>query len=102
MHKPSPEPLLLCLERLATLRPGEPLDPSGAIYIGDSPFDIQAGRAAGMATAAVTWGIFSRADLEDARPDHVLQRPGDLVRLCIEGRRRRQRDGATRRRGEWR
>ena len=25
-HKPSPEPLLLCLERLAALRPGEPLD----------------------------------------------------------------------------
>ena len=85
-HKPSPEPLLLCLERLAAQRPGEPIDPSAAIYIGDSPYDIQAGRAAGMATAAVTWGIFSRKDLEDARPDHVAQEPGDLVRLCLEGR----------------
>ena len=84
-HKPFPEPLLLCLERLAALRPGEPLDPSRSIYIGDSPFDIQAGRAAGMATAAVTWGIFSRKDLESAGPDHVLRRPGDLVRLCLEG-----------------
>jgi pyrophosphatase PpaX len=84
-HKPSPEPLLLCLEQLAATRPGEPLDPSVAIYIGDSPYDIQAGRAAGMATAAVTWGIFSRRDLEDAGPDHVLQRPRDLVGLCVEG-----------------
>jgi pyrophosphatase PpaX len=84
-HKPSPEPLLLCLERLAALSAGEPLATSGAIYIGDSPFDIQAGRAAGMATAAVTWGVFSRRDLESAGPDHVVQRPGDLVRLCVEG-----------------
>ncbi len=82
-HKPSPEPLLLCLERLAAK--GAPAQPAGAIYIGDSPFDIQAGRAAGMATAAVTWGIFSRAALEEAGPDHVLERPGDIVRLCVEG-----------------
>jgi pyrophosphatase PpaX len=84
-HKPSPEPLLLCLERLAAQRSGEPVDPAHAIYIGDSPFDIQAGRAAGMATAAVTWGIFSRRILESAGPDYVVQEPGDLVRLCVEG-----------------
>jgi pyrophosphatase PpaX len=84
-HKPSPEPLLLCLQKLVAQRPGEALDPAGAIYIGDSPFDIQAGRAAGMATAAVTWGIFSRKELEGAQPDHVAQEPGELVRLCLEG-----------------
>jgi pyrophosphatase PpaX len=84
-HKPSPEPLLLCLERLAALRPGEQPDPSHAIYVGDSPFDIQAGRAAGMATAAVTWGMFSRRSLESSEPDYVVQEPGDLVKLCVEG-----------------
>jgi pyrophosphatase PpaX len=84
-HKPSPEPLLLCLDQLAAQRPGAPIDPSVAIYIGDSPYDIQAGRAAGMATAAVTWGVFSRKELEGAGPDHVVQQPGDLVRLCVEG-----------------
>lgn len=81
-HKPSPEPLLLCLVKLAGM--GAPAQPEGAIYIGDSPFDIQAGRAAGMATAAVTWGIFDRAALEEAKPDYVLERPGDIVRLCVE------------------
>lgn len=84
-HKPAPEPLLVCLERLAAL--GSPADPAGAIYIGDSPFDVQAGQAAGMATAAVTWGVFSRAALEAARPTYLLQRPGDIVRLCVEGER---------------
>ena len=48
-HKPSPVPLRLCLERF-----GAPAE--GALYIGDSPVDIEAGRAAGMATAAVAWG----------------------------------------------
>jgi pyrophosphatase PpaX len=86
-HKPSPEPLLLCLVKLAGM--GAPAQPEGAIYIGDSPFDIQAGHAAGMATAAVTWGIFSRAALEESKPDHVLERPGDIVRLCVEGDRGR-------------
>ena len=85
VHKPSPVPLLLCLERLAAAGSGEPPVAANAIYVGDSPFDIQAGRAAGMATAAVTWGIFSRKELEAAQPDHVLERPGDLVRLCLEG-----------------
>lgn len=84
-HKPSPEPLLLCLRWIeeATLREAEP---TGAIYIGDSPYDILAGRAAGMATAGVTWGIFSREDLIEAEPDHLLERPADLVTLCLEGR----------------
>jgi pyrophosphatase PpaX len=82
-HKPAPEPLVLCLERLA--RPGSPDDPAHAIYVGDSPFDIQAGHAAGMATAAVTWGIFSPAALEAAQPTYVLERPGDVVRVCVEG-----------------
>lgn len=82
-HKPDPQPLLLCLERLA--EGGEPAPPQGAIYIGDSPFDVQAGRAAGMATAGVTWGIFSRTALQAATPDYLLERPGDVVRLCVEG-----------------
>jgi pyrophosphatase PpaX len=77
-HKPDPEPLLLCLEMLG--------EPSGrAIYIGDSPYDIRAGAAAGMATAAVAWGVFGRETLLAAGPDFWVQRPGDLVALCLHG-----------------
>ncbi|NLG64102.1 MAG: HAD-IA family hydrolase [Actinobacteria bacterium] len=82
-HKPSPEPLLLCLQRLAT--EDRPAVAARAVYVGDSPFDIAAGKAAGMATIAVTWGLFSRQDLLAAGPDYVVERPGDLVRLCLEG-----------------
>ncbi len=40
-HKPDPEPLLLGLDRLGA-------DRSSAVYVGDSPFDIQAAKAAGI------------------------------------------------------
>jgi pyrophosphatase PpaX len=79
-HKPAPGPLLLCLDLLEAA-------PDRAIYIGDSPFDIQAGAAAGMATAAVAWGVFGREALLEARPDHWLERPHDLVALCLRGER---------------
>jgi phosphoglycolate phosphatase-like HAD superfamily hydrolase len=77
-HKPSPAPLLLCLERF-----GAPAE--GSLYVGDSPFDIEAGRAAGMATAAVAWGVFGRDELLAARPDHWLERPDELLALCLGG-----------------
>jgi pyrophosphatase PpaX len=78
-HKPSPVPLWLCLERL-----GAPV--SRAIYVGDSPFDIQAGKAAGMATAAVAWGVFSREALLATRPDHWVRDPEELLELCLLGK----------------
>jgi pyrophosphatase PpaX len=99
VHKPSPEPLWLCLERLGfggreEAGAGAP----HAIYVGDSPFDIQAGQAAGMATAAVTWGIFSREALEAAEPDFVLERPADVVRICVGAETSDPEDGADGRR----
>jgi pyrophosphatase PpaX len=59
-HKPFPDPLLLGLERLAAA-PGE------AAYVGDSPYDMQAAKAAGVRAIGVTWGkIHSRQALRDA------------------------------------
>lgn len=40
-HKPDPEPLLLCAQRMN-------LDPSEMVYVGDAATDIQSARAAGM------------------------------------------------------
>jgi len=77
-HKPSPIPLLLCLERLGAT-------PDGSLYVGDSPVDIEAGRAAGMATAAVAWGVFGREALLGARPMYWLEQPRELLALCLRG-----------------
>ncbi len=81
-HKPSPVPLLLCLERLRS-------PAAGSIYVGDSPVDIQAGAAAGMATAAVAWGVFDKAALLAVAPDFWLEEPHELLDLCLRGRGRR-------------
>lgn len=84
-HKPSPEPILLCLERLAAVSGAGADGGAAPIYIGDSPVDIAAGRAAGIATAAVAWGVFGREVLLEAGPDFWLDRPSELVGLCLDG-----------------
>jgi len=81
-HKPSPAPLRLCLERF-----GAPAE--GSLYVGDSPVDIEAGRAAGMATAAVAWGVFGREPLLAAGPEFWLGEPRELLDLCLRGEGRR-------------
>jgi pyrophosphatase PpaX len=72
--KPHPEPVLTALERL-----GRP--PEGTVFIGDSRHDLESGRAAGVKTAAVLWGPFDRAHLQDLEPDYWLERPEDLAEL---------------------
>lgn len=76
-HKPHPQPLQLAMSRLD-------LAPDESVYIGDSPFDIRAGQAAGMATAAVGWGMFPAVRLKELEPDFFFDRPADILRLCPE------------------
>ena len=51
------------------------------LFVGDSPFDLQAGRSAGTLTAAVSWGPFERQTLEAEHPDYFLETFEDLLRL---------------------
>jgi pyrophosphatase PpaX len=72
-HKPDPEPLLLAAERMGA-------DPAQIAYVGDSPFDILAAKAAGMYAIAVTWGrIHDRAKLEQVEPDAMVDKPAELL-----------------------
>ena len=72
-HKPHPAPLLHALHRLAAA-------PADAVYVGDSPFDLQAAHAAGTASAAALWGgIFPREALLAEHPDLVFERPQDVA-----------------------
>jgi pyrophosphatase PpaX len=71
-HKPHPEPLLKALEKFDAL-------PHEAIYVGDSIHDIAAGRAAQIATAAAAWGPFPRTELEELKPDYLLDEPRELL-----------------------
>ena len=71
-HKPHPEPILAGLARL-----GAPA--AEAAYVGDSPFDVQAAKAAGVAAVAVTWGGFhTRERLAREAPDELVDTPEEL------------------------
>jgi pyrophosphatase PpaX len=67
-HKPDPEPVLKALELLEA-------DPTDAAYVGDSPFDAAAARAADVFAVAVGWGGIhwvEEADAFVATPEELL------------------------------
>tara|TARA_B100000686_G_C16597683_1_gene866933 strand:+ start:386 stop:1024 length:639 start_codon:yes stop_codon:yes gene_type:complete len=72
-QKPAPDPLLMALEAL-----NESVD--RAVYVGDSPFDIQASHAAGVMSVAVSWGgIHSKEKLLLENPDVIIDAPGEVL-----------------------
>jgi pyrophosphatase PpaX len=74
-HKPDPEPLFEALRRLGA-RPEE------AAYVGDSPFDIRAAKAAGALAVAVGWGgIHPDERLLAEEPDALVHEPGEILDL---------------------
>lgn len=84
-HKPAPDVVLRALAALGA---------EGAWMVGDTVGDLEAGRAAGLRTYAVTWGTHGRARLAEARPDaleddlRALPALADATRID-PGRRRR-------------
>jgi pyrophosphatase PpaX len=84
-HKPEPEPVWYALEKLGGIAPAD------AVFVGDSTHDMNAGRAAGVVTAAAMWGSFTREQLAATQPAHWLSAIGELGAL-VEGMR-----GATKR-----
>lgn len=71
--KPHPAPLLEAAKRLQ-------LPPAACVYVGDDLRDVQAGRAAAMATAAAAWGYLGQGEaVHDWGADVLLQQPGELL-----------------------
>lgn len=50
-----------------------------AVFIGDSGIDILTARAAGVRSVGVSWGFRSRAELEEAGADRIVDRAGQLL-----------------------
>ena len=73
-HKPDPEPLLLALARLRR-------EPAEALFLGDSPVDLQAAQAAGVRGVGALWGACSREALLAAGPRHLLDDIRELPAL---------------------
>jgi pyrophosphatase PpaX len=72
-HKPDPDPVLEALHRFDAA-------PRDAAYVGDSPFDIEAAKSAGVFAVAVSWGgIHSDERLLAEAPDAFVHAPEELV-----------------------
>lgn len=79
VHKPDPGPVAEGCCRLG-------FDPSDCLYVGDSPYDIQAGNAAGCATVVVSWGVFPIDLLKQDNPTFVIDDPAALVGIVLGSR----------------
>ena len=72
--KPHPEPVLKALAALESTA-------HDTVFIGDSDHDMEAGRAAGVHTVAVTWGPFAREKLEASSPSRWIDTPAEVLAL---------------------
>lgn len=76
-HKPNAEPVLKCLEILGCT-------PEEAIFVGDSPYDVESGKNAGVLTIAVPFGPFGKEVLLSRNPDYLAEDVCALKELLIE------------------
>ncbi len=73
-RKPSPEGLLRCIAELG-------LSPGDCVLVGDSQADILTGRAAGVATLAITGGVARVEDLAKENPAAIISSLAELPAL---------------------
>jgi HAD superfamily hydrolase (TIGR01509 family) len=71
VRKPAPDLLLTCLKQIG----GEA---QRSVYVGDSPIDIIAAKAAGVHSIGVLSGASDRASLEEVEPELILDHVGQL------------------------
>jgi len=72
LHKPNPEPIFKAIDTLT-------LDPINTLYVGDSIYDFQCARNAGVKFGLASWG--AKDNPEFSKVDYFLQEPNDLLQL---------------------
>lgn len=70
-HKPLPDPVYKAMNMLAVGR-------EDTLFIGDSHFDMEAGKAAGVKVLGVSWGICTPDDLQRYESEAILSEWDDL------------------------
>lgn len=75
--KPHPAPILLAADRSG-------IDPTQSLYVGDDLRDIEAGKAAGMKTVAVTYGYATQEDPPHQwNADFIINHPSELIDIIF-------------------
>lgn len=78
VHKPDPEPCLICLDKLG-------VSPEEAIFIGDTKFDIECARNAGVKSVLVGWSLQDGEKLrEEYAPDYYAEDVAELREIILE------------------
>jgi phosphoglycolate phosphatase len=72
--KPEPEPVLKTLSAMHFAK-------DEALVVGDMAVDILMGSSAGARTCGVTWGNGTRAELEEAGADSIIDGMEELLNL---------------------
>ena len=70
--KPHPEPVQKAMKKLDAV-------PKETMMVGDSQFDIMAGKSAGTYTAGVAWSIKGKEFLASYQPDFMLHHMSELL-----------------------
>ena len=74
LHKPNPQPALKACIDLG-------IEPSEAIMVGDSKYDIYCGKAAGCKTCGVNYTFIGLDTLKSSEPDYLIDKPEEILRL---------------------
>lgn len=72
--KPQPEVAWEAARRLS-------VDPQRCLFVGDTEIDLKTARAAGMYSAAVTWGYGMTPTLQAQAPNFCCEQPAGLLRI---------------------
>ncbi len=75
-HKPHPEPVEYALELMGGT-------PAEAAYVGDSPYDMASGHAAGVRTVGLIYNTFREPELKEAGADVVVQDWSQVVETLL-------------------
>ncbi len=76
-HKPHAEPVRHALTLMGA-------DPSRTAYVGDSPYDMQSGHAAGVRTLGLVYNTFTQEQLRTAGADRVVNSWPEVVEVLTQ------------------
>lgn len=75
--KPAPDSLLVASEKIAVSK-------EQVIFVGESTYDAQAAKNAGIRFAFARWGALNPQEILSLDPDYILEKPSDLLKLLAE------------------
>lgn len=77
-HKPDPESVLITMEKMG-------IGAAETVVIGDSTFDLDMGRNAGVDSIGVTTGVHTREHLAKSDPVHIVGGLNEVLTLILAG-----------------